>query len=88
MAAFTELHATLRSVGPERIGPDGTLFPSEFFELDEAELVAYVPATGRPARRGRVVDYEVPAAELAVTLHAGPFGDLDRTYGTLGTWVA
>ena len=88
MAAFRELHAARRSAGAERTGPDGVLFPAEFFELDAAELVAFVPATGHPARAGRVVDYEVPSAELAVTLHTGPFGDLDRAYGALGTWVA
>ncbi|PZS32368.1 MAG: MerR family transcriptional regulator [Pseudonocardiales bacterium] len=88
MTAFTELHAAVRSTGAQRTGPDGTLFPNEYFELDDAELVAFVPVTGPPARRGRVVDYDVPAAELAVTLHTGPFGDLDRTYGALGSWVA
>jgi hypothetical protein len=40
MAAFTELHAAVRSAGVQRTGPDGALFPNEFFELDDAELVA------------------------------------------------
>jgi effector-binding domain-containing protein len=30
----------------------------------------------------------VPAAELAVAVHEGPFEDLDRTYGALGIHVA
>jgi effector-binding domain-containing protein len=30
----------------------------------------------------------VPAAELAVALHAGPFAEIDRTYGALGLHVA
>jgi effector-binding domain-containing protein len=29
----------------------------------------------------------VPATSAAVAIHDGPFGDLDRTYGALGTWV-
>jgi effector-binding domain-containing protein len=31
---------------------------------------------------------EVPAAELAVTVHRGPHDDIDVTYGELGAWVA
>jgi effector-binding domain-containing protein len=30
----------------------------------------------------------IPGAELAVTVHRGSFGDLDRTYGALGTFVS
>jgi len=29
----------------------------------------------------------LPAAELAVTTHVGPHGDIDVTYGQLGAWV-
>jgi effector-binding domain-containing protein len=29
----------------------------------------------------------IPAAELAVTLHAGSHDDIDRTYGALGAYV-
>lgn len=36
--------------------------------------------------RGEVV--AIPAARLAVTVHRGPFSDLDRTYGAPGTFVA
>jgi DNA-binding transcriptional MerR regulator len=88
MDAFAELHRALRSSGAARTGPDGCLFPNEFFEAGEGELVAFVPTDARPPAAGRIVAWELPAAELAVTLHTGPFGDLDRTYGALGTWVA
>jgi effector-binding domain-containing protein len=30
---------------------------------------------------------ELPAADLAVMAHVGPFDELDRTYGALGTHV-
>ena len=29
----------------------------------------------------------MPAAELATTVHAGPYTDIDRAYGTLATYV-
>ena len=40
-----------------------------------------------PALPLRIVELVVPAVTAAVTVHDGPFGDLDRTYGALGTWV-
>ncbi|HEY2175184.1 MAG TPA: MerR family transcriptional regulator [Mycobacteriales bacterium] len=88
MAAFGELHKALRDSGATRSGPDGALFPDDFFEIEEGELVAFVPAAGAPPAGARIVAYDVPAAELAVTSHHGPFSDLDQTYGALGTWVA
>jgi DNA-binding transcriptional MerR regulator len=89
MDAFTVLHSTLRSTGAERVGPDGALFPAEFFEEERGVVTAFVPADAGdgvtlPARVQRLV---VPAITAAVAVHDGPFGDLDRTYGALGTWV-
>ena len=37
---------------------------------------------------GRAERLDLPAAEFAVLVHEGPFADLDRTYGALGTHVA
>jgi DNA-binding transcriptional MerR regulator/effector-binding domain-containing protein len=37
---------------------------------------------------GRASLVEIPAAELAVTLHEGGFAELDQAYGALGTFVA
>jgi DNA-binding transcriptional MerR regulator/effector-binding domain-containing protein len=85
MGAFTLLHRLARRV---RSGPDGALFPLSFFADEEGEVTAFVPVDGPvgglPARVREVV---VPAVTAAVALHDGPFGDLDRTYGALGTWV-
>jgi effector-binding domain-containing protein len=87
MGAFTLLHRLARGV---RSGPDGALFPRAFFEDGESEVTAFVPVTGAPAGAalpGRVTEIVVPAISAAVAVHDGPFGDLDRTYGALGTWV-
>jgi DNA-binding transcriptional MerR regulator len=100
-AAFEELHAFADSAGAQRAGPDGALYASEFFEQDAGEVVAFVPVTSpEPAagertarqlgagRAGRVRGRTIPGAELAVTVHAGGLGELDLTYGALGTFVA
>ncbi len=51
-------------------------------------MVAFIPVSAEFPGAGRVSMTDVPEAELAVALHRGPFADLDRTYGALGTYVA
>lgn len=90
MEAFTVLHRTLRVIGAVRSGANGALFPPEFFEVEEGEVSVFVPIAKLPAAvvlPARVHATVVPAARVAVMVHDGPFGDLDRTYGALGTWV-
>ena len=83
-SAFAELHDAVSDA--DRAGPDGALYASEFFEEDEGDVVAFVPVrSGRAGGRARLV--EIPGAELAVTVHRGALGELDRTYGALGTYV-
>src|SRR3954464_6245841 len=43
MNAFTVLHRTLASRGAARTGPDGAMFPAEFFEDEKGEVTAFVP---------------------------------------------
>ena len=88
LAAFQEVHRTAVLTGSTRTGPDGALFSGGFFEDGGGEITAFVPVTPGTAPGGRVRAFDVPAAHLAVLRHRGPFGDLDRTYGALGTWVA
>jgi DNA-binding transcriptional MerR regulator len=87
-AAFSELHEAVRSSGARRVGHDGALYPTEFFEEDLGEVVAFVPVAAEPEPTGRARPVELPGAELAVTLHMGPFSELDQAYGALGTFVA
>ena len=71
-----------------RAGPDGALYPNEFFEEELGEVVAFIPVAGKPAPFGRPQLTEIPGAELAITAHHGPISELDQTYGALGTFVA
>jgi DNA-binding transcriptional MerR regulator len=90
VGAFQELHAALAAGSLRRGGPDGALYPGDFFELECAEVVAYVPLDGSGSgapRPGRTELIEVPGADLAVLLHSGALEDMDQTYGTLGIHV-
>jgi len=89
MEAFGLLHRTLAGHNATRSGPDGALFDGAFFEDEAGEVTAFVPIaahTDQPLP-DRVKAIAVPDVHAAVTVHDGPFGDLDRTYGALGTWV-
>ena len=90
-AALAELHDATRSSGHAEVGPNGALYDEDFFQEGAGRVTAVVPVDAHDgsttAGTGRTVLLEVPAADLAVLAHHGSFDDLDRTYGTLGTWV-
>jgi DNA-binding transcriptional MerR regulator len=88
--AFEELHDAAAGARLVRSGCDGALYPGELFEQEVADVAAFMPVKGNSdvRREGRVQPYAVPAAELAVLLHKGPFRDLDQTFATLGKFVS
>jgi DNA-binding transcriptional MerR regulator len=87
-AAFRELDAALSAASERAAGPRAALYSSAFFELDDGEVVVYIPVTDDVGSTGRARMLEIPAAELAVAAHKGSLADLDQTYGALGTYVA
>jgi DNA-binding transcriptional MerR regulator/effector-binding domain-containing protein len=86
--AFDELHRVLASSSAVRAGPDGALYPNEYFEEELGEVVAFIPVAAIDTPSGRPRLIEVPGAELAITVHNGAISELDQTYGALGTFVA
>jgi DNA-binding transcriptional MerR regulator len=54
LEAFTELHRALKVGSLVRTGPDGALFPTEFFTDGVAELVVFVPVESTGVLAGRV----------------------------------
>ena len=86
--ALAELHRTVDARSSGRTGPDSALYSGEFFEAHVGEVTAFVPVSDRSATAGRVEELEIPATDVAVLVHCGPFSDLDQAYGTLGAFVA
>lgn len=86
--AFEEIYQVLSAAGVGPAGPGGALYPNELFELEKGEVVVFVPVAGDVASSGRALPFQIPAAELAVTVHEGSFAELDQAYGALGTYVA
>jgi DNA-binding transcriptional MerR regulator len=91
-AAYPRIYAAAGRIGAVPAGPGGALYDSGWFEDGGGTVTAYVPVAGGGAApvapaSGRVALVELPAARLAVALHAGSFEDLDLTYGMLGRHV-
>jgi DNA-binding transcriptional MerR regulator len=85
--AFGELYATLAATAAQPAGRPGALYPAELFEAEVGDVVAFVPVSSPVPCSGRVAMREIPAAELAVAVHRGPFAELDQTYAELGKYV-
>jgi DNA-binding transcriptional MerR regulator len=87
-AAQREIDAVLAAAAAPPAGPRGALYSAEFFQLEAGDVTAYVPVSDDLPTSGRAQMLEIAAAELAVAVHCGSHGDLDQTYGALGTYVA
>ena len=70
----------------ERTGPPGGRYANELFTAGAGAMTVYRPVR-EPRPAGRVEILELPAADVAVTVHAGPRDAIDVTYGRLATWV-
>ncbi|TNM67064.1 MerR family transcriptional regulator [Streptomyces sp. NP160] len=81
--ALAELEA---AVGGAATGPPGGSYDGALFEQGRGRVLLYLP-TDAPPRTGRVHAVTLPAAELAVTTHAGEHDGVEVTYGELGAWV-
>lgn len=86
-SALNRLHTNLSDVPGARAGPDSALFDSPFFEDHFGEVLAFVPVDRPVSPSAGIELLELPAARHAVTVHRGPFRDLDQAYGALGTFV-
>jgi len=86
--AIGELNATLAAHRVPIAGPPGAVISNEFFADERGDVTIFVPS-GAPVRPvGRVTAASLPAVELATTVHAGSHADVDRTYGSLATYVS
>jgi DNA-binding transcriptional MerR regulator len=91
--ALGELYATVTAQRLTPAGPAGGIYADEIFTDHHGQVTIFLPCGGvsgssavRPV--GRVLPAAIPAAELAVMTHHGPATDVDRTYGTLASYVA
>jgi hypothetical protein len=78
--------AELDAVTGSPLGAPGGLYDDALVREGHGDVLVYRPAVD-PPRSGRVRPVTLPAAELAVTTHAGAYTDVAATYDELETWV-
>jgi DNA-binding transcriptional MerR regulator len=86
--AMAELRATLGAQDAPVSGPPGGVFATELFTDEQGEATIYVPCAASFRATGRITRRVLPAAELAIAVHAGSHDDVDRTYGALAAYVS
>jgi DNA-binding transcriptional MerR regulator len=86
--ALSELRDRVRADGLEPTGPAGGLFDESLYQQDRGSATMFIPVVRAAADRGRVRRLEIPAAELAVTIHHGSTTDIDLAYADLGAYLA
>jgi DNA-binding transcriptional MerR regulator len=86
--AQAELAGFVASAGVSAVGPPGLLCGAAIEDDDVERLEAFVPVAVPVEGRGRIGVGEVPAADVAVLVHAGDLDSLLDSYRTLGAWVA
>ena len=68
LAWYSGAMAELSSLGLEETGPCGGLYDNELFTEERGHMTVYLTVAAAPVA-GRVSPVEIPAAELAVTVH-------------------
>jgi DNA-binding transcriptional MerR regulator len=86
--ALGELDATLAASRIPPAGPAAGLYDTDLFTLGVGTATVFVPVGTPIDDVGRVRVVEIPAADLAVIVHHGTHDDIDRTYGSLASYVA
>jgi DNA-binding transcriptional MerR regulator len=89
--AFDRLAAVLAEAGVAAIGSAAGLYAPEILDDGAQPVEAALPVAGPfalPAGELEVGFGEVPAAQVAVLVHAGSYDDIADTYRALGAWVA
>jgi DNA-binding transcriptional MerR regulator len=85
--ALGELQATINAQGLTAGGAPGGVYAADLFTNERGQATVFIPCTSQIRPVGRVESVEMPPAELAIIVHHGPHGDIDRAYGALGAHV-
>lgn len=86
--ALAELRAALTARGATATGPAGSVITTDFFSQEHGDITVFFPVADTIEPIGRVEALTLPAVELATIVHAGSHVDIDRTYGSLATYVS
>jgi effector-binding domain-containing protein len=86
--ALGELYAMVTAQKLTPLGPAGGIFANDLFTHDRGEATIYLPCAEPIRSTGRAMSMTMPECDLAMVTHAGSHNDVDRSYGSLATYVA
>jgi DNA-binding transcriptional MerR regulator len=89
-AAYEDLDKATAELGLTPAGPVGALYAPAITGDGAEDIEAFLPLD-RPIEPPEGIGLaagEVPAAQVAVLVHVGPYDTLGQTYRLLGAWVA
>jgi DNA-binding transcriptional MerR regulator len=85
--ALGELYAMVTAQKLTPLGPAGGIFANDLFTHDRGEATIYLPCAEPIRSTGRAMSMTMPECDLAMVTHAGSHNDVDRSYGSLATYV-
>ena len=86
-ATIRELHDALATTGTQPEGPPGGLYERELFTDAHGHATLFIPTAHTALTPAKVRAQVLPQTEVAVLTHPGTHDGIDRSYGTLGTYV-
>jgi DNA-binding transcriptional MerR regulator len=89
--AFAQLSMFVRDMEIDVIGAPGALFQSEIADETYEHVEVFLPISAPiaiPTGTRSISLGEVPAATVAVLVHAGGYDSMGETYRSLGAWVS
>ena len=86
-AGYGALFAYLGELGEYPSGPPFALYYGHDFDPEDFEMELCVPVNRLLEGQGDIVAREVSGGLAAVTIHKGPYGEIEPVYGELDAWI-
>lgn len=86
-AGYGELFTYLGELGEQPSGAPFALYYGPDFDPEDFEMELCVPVNRMIESRGDLVSHEVPSGQAAVTIHKGPYSEMEPVYKDLDAWL-
>jgi effector-binding domain-containing protein len=86
-AGFGALFAYLGGLGEYPSGAPFALYYGPEFDPEDFEMELCVPVNRLLEGEGDIVAREVPGGLAAVTIHKGPYSEMEQVYSDLDAWM-
>ena len=86
--ACDEMYEYLDRIGTRPAGPPMSLWHSAPGEIENASAIqTCIPVERAVPSQGRMQAGELPAGQLAYTIHVGPYDDMGQAFEAVWSWI-